>query len=67
MNFLLDTFRRINFKSVFICDTCRKCWLGKDLYKQQVDGKYVCLDCNNEVKDITNTPLGISFIQIVRP
>ena len=63
---IMDTFHRINFKNVFMCKTCNKCWLGKDLYKRR-DGKNVCLHSNNEVTDITNTPLGISFIQIVRP
>jgi hypothetical protein len=40
--------------------------MGNLLWKTQ-DGKYVCLDCNNPVEDVTEAPLGISFIQIVRP
>jgi hypothetical protein len=66
MKFLMDTFRRINIKSVFMCEHCKKCWLGKDLYKTR-DEQYVCLDCNGAVKDVTDSPLGQSFIQIVRP
>lgn len=61
-----DTFQRINVNHVFICDTCRMCWMAKDLWKRE-DGKHVCLRCDSAVKDVTNTPLGRSFLEIVRP
>jgi len=60
-----DTFRRINVDHVFICTTCKMCWLAKDLWKTH-DKKYVCLRCNHQVKDVTDSPLGQSFLQIVK-
>lgn len=63
---VLDTFRRLNFSNVFHCRVCNKIWMGKDLHKNR-EGKYVCLNCNHNVEDITNTPLGKAFLQIVMP
>ena len=63
---ITTTFRKRNSDHVFHCRTCRKCWMGNLLWKTQ-DGKYVCLDCNNPVADVTEAPLGRSFIQIVQP
>jgi hypothetical protein len=61
-----DTFQRINFQRVFLCNGCKKMWLGKDLYKNQKK-EYVCLDCAQPVQDVTDSPLGISFLNIVLP
>ena len=61
-----DTFQRINFYRVFCCLTCGRGWLGRDLRKNQV-GLYVCLDCAKEVKDVTDSPLGKAFLDIVLP
>jgi ribosomal protein L37AE/L43A len=61
---LKDTFQRINIAHVFMCCTCKKCWLTKDLYKTAA-GEWVCLSCNNSVEDVTFSPLGQSFLQII--
>lgn len=61
---VLDTFRRINIKHVYLCTTCSMCWLAKDLYRTR-DGKYVCLKCNHDVQDVTDSPLGQEFFNIV--
>jgi len=61
-----QTFRKINFNRVFHCKPCGKVWLGKDLHRTDA-GKYVCIHCNHEVVDVTATPLGKSFLNIVLP
>ena len=63
---LLDTFRRVHIDHVFRCKNCERFWLTKDLHKRH-DGKYVCVQCNDEVEDVTFTAQGQSFIQIVKP
>ena len=60
------TYRKLNCNHVFHCSTCRKCWMGTSLEKTR-EGKYVCKQCNFEVEDVTDTPLGQSFIQLVQP
>lgn len=60
-----DTFQRINIDHVFLCSGCRMCWLTKDLYRNR-EGKHVCLHCNMDVTDVTESPLGQSFLQIVK-
>lgn len=60
-----DTFQRLNVDHVYLCSTCARCWLAKDLYKTR-EGKYVCLHCNHDVEDVTESPLGKSFLQIVK-
>lgn len=61
-----ETFRKKYKLHVFHCKPCQKCWMGSDLWKT-VAGQYVCLDCNRPVQDVTEAPLGRSFMQTVRP
>lgn len=60
------TYRKLNCNHVFHCNTCRKCWMGTSLEKTHA-GEYVCKQCNFPVQDVTDSPLGQSFIQVVQP
>jgi predicted SprT family Zn-dependent metalloprotease len=60
------TFRKAKQDHVFHCRRCQKCWMGNMLWKTG-EGKYVCRECNQPIEDVTDAPLGKSFLQIVRP
>jgi ribosomal protein L37AE/L43A len=57
----LTTSAEIDMTKVYHCKPCQRIMLRRDLVK----GK--CPRCSQEVTDITDSPLGNSWLQVVSP